>query len=260
VYYEDVKVKKGETVSGIGAEYGYNVADWRKIWDDPKNHALVKKRVKPEHLQIDDVLWVKIPWHTVTRIVTATANGASILVQRDGGAGKRMSWVQTVYQHNQPIGSTAPFCVDGCPADDDLPFYWTDAEIASPPTWVQNFAGDPKVELSKTFADSAGRGAPTAAMGTTKWRAIVSIAVVNEKRITVYGSLVWGFDLTPAGISTKVGPRAATHHEREGHLNLLRNGIGLWIIDFTVLGFPVHLALTNPFSFGAQGWTFRSPP
>jgi len=27
--------------------------------DDPKNAPLVKKRGKPEHLQIDDVVWVK---------------------------------------------------------------------------------------------------------------------------------------------------------------------------------------------------------
>jgi len=261
LYYEDVKVKKGETVSGIGKDYGYRVTEWRKIWDDPKNAALVRKRGKPEHLQVDDVLWVNIPWHTVTRRLTTDATGASFLVQRNGVAGKRMSWVQTVYRHNQPIGpNPSPFCVDACTPDDELPFYWTDAEIASAPQWVKDFSGDPKVELSKTFADRPSRGAPTAAMGTTKWRAIVSIAVVNEKRITVYDSWVWGFDLTSAGVSTKIGPRPASAHERQGHLNLLRTGIGAMIIDVTILGFHLDLTLMNPFSFGAQGWTFRTQP
>src|SRR6266852_3416284 len=83
MYHEDVKVKNGETVSGIGADFGYRITEWHKIWDDPKNAPLVKKRGKPEHLQIDDVVWVKIPWHTVTRRLTADANGASFLVQRN---------------------------------------------------------------------------------------------------------------------------------------------------------------------------------
>jgi hypothetical protein len=265
MYYEDVKVKKGETVSGIGADYGYKASEWHHIWGDPKNAALVRRRGKPEHLQIDDVLWVKIPWHTVSRQLTAAAGGANFLVQRNGQAGKRMSWVQTVYRDNQPIGpNLSKFCVDACTPDDDKPFYWTDAEISAPPQWVKDFSGDPKVQLSKTFADEASRGAPTAAMGTTKWRAIVSIAVVTEKRVTVYDSWVWGFDLTTANVSTKVGPRTATAHERSGHLQLLTAGLGAsWILDLaTKLGTTVDgkvLSLLG-FGFGAQGWTFRSPP
>ena len=144
MYHEDVKVKNGETVSGIGADFGYRITEWHKIWDDPKNAPLVKKRGKPEHLQIDDVVWVKIPWHTVTRRLTTDANGASFLVQRNGQPGKRINWVQTVYRGNQPIGpNSSPFCVDACTPDDDLPFYWTDAELASPPQWVKDFSGDP---------------------------------------------------------------------------------------------------------------------
>jgi hypothetical protein len=261
LYHEDVTVKPSETVSAIGADFGYKLSDWHQIWDDPKNHPLVRIRRRPEHLQVGDVLWVKIPWHTTTHALTTDATGASFLLQRNGGPGRRMSWVQTVYRHNQPIGPNPnPFCVDACTPDDDLPFYWTDAEIASPPVWVQGFSGDPSVNLSKTFADRPSRSAPTAAMGTTKWRAVTSIAVVTEKRVTVYDSWVWGFDLTPAGVSTKVGPRPATHHERAGHLKLLKDGLGAWIIDVTILGFHVHKNLVNPFSFGALGWTFRSPP
>src|SRR5258705_198536 len=55
MYHEDVKVKNGETVSGIGADFGYRITEWHKIWGDPKNAPLVKKHAKPEHLQIDQV-------------------------------------------------------------------------------------------------------------------------------------------------------------------------------------------------------------
>ena len=265
MYHEDVKVKNGETVSGIGADFGYRITEWHKIWDDPKNAPLVKKRGKPEHLQIDDVVWVKIPWHTVTRRLTTDANGASFLVQRNGQPGKRINWVQTVYRGNQPIGpNSSPFCVDACTPDDDLPFYWTNAEVASPPQWVKDFSGDPAVQLGKTFADRASRGAPAAGIGTTKWRAIVSIAVVNEKRVTVYDSWVWGFDLTSAGVATKVGPRCPTPHERQGHLQLLKGGLGTtWIFDLaTKFGFHVDGKVLSQLGFGfeAEGWTFRPAP
>jgi len=32
------------------------------------------------------------------------------------------------------------------------------------------------------------------------------------------------------------------------------------IIDVTILGFHLNMTLLNPFSFGAQGWTFRQHP
>ena len=232
MYHEDVKVKKGETVSGLAVAYGYAASDWQKIWNDPKNADLVKKRQKPEHLNVGDVLFVPIPWMTVSRTLLVEANGVGLTVRRDGGLGRQLSWVQTVYRHNQPIGpNPSPFCVDACTPDDNLPFYWTDAEIRKDPT------------RRKTFIDHPSRAAPSAALGTTKWRAIVSIAVVTEKRVTVYDSWVWGFDMTPANAITKIGPRQAAAGEVAGHLNLLRKGLG-----------------TAKDDFGKQGWTFRTPP
>jgi hypothetical protein len=230
VFYEDVKVQPRETVSGLAVDYGYRPDEWRKIWDDPKNRALVAKRGKPEGLGVGDVIFVPIPWTVATRTLVVEPRGVGFTVKRSGGKGKRLSWVQTVYQDNQPASGTAPFCVDGCPADDNLPFYWTDAELAADPT------------LRKTFIDHPSRPAPGAAAGTTRWRAIVSIAVVLDKRVTVYNSTVWGFDRKPDGTVTKIGPRDATVAETAGHLNLLRNGKG-----------------TGPATFGKQGWTFRSP-
>jgi hypothetical protein len=153
-------------------------------------------------------------------------------VERDGELGKQLSWVQTVYRHNQPIGPNPnAFCVDACTPDDDLPFYWTNAEVKK------------DASLRKKFRDHSSRNAPTVAMGTTKWRAVVSLAVITKKRVTIWNSLVWGWDMTPASVVTAVGPRVATSAEVHGHLHLLKKGAG-----------------TGPLTFDKAGWTFRPAP
>jgi hypothetical protein len=231
MFYEDVKVKRGETVSGLGVAYGYKASEWRKIWDHPRNlHVVARSRV-PERLQIGEMLYVPISWMVVTKTLTPKPDGAAIVLERDGELGKRLTWVQTVYQHNQPIGATQPFCVDGCPADDNLPFYWTDAEIAA------------DKNLRKRFSDYSHRPRPTAAMGTTRWRAVVSLAVVTDQRVSIWNSIVWGWNLPVIGPPSVVGPRPATGHEVQGHLNLLRKGLG-----------------TGPLTFGTGGWTFQLAP
>jgi hypothetical protein len=231
MFYEERQIKRGDTVSGLGMAYGYKPQDWGKIWENQKNSALVVRRGAPEQIQPGDQLQIPVPWHIVSKTVTRRDDGAAIVAERDGELGKQLTWVQTVYQHNQPVANTSPFCVDGCPADDDLPFYWTNNEIAAD----QN--------MRKKFSDHSSRRPPTAAQGTTKWRAIVSLAVVTDKRVTVWTSLVWGWDMTTDGTVTPIGPRAATGTEVAGHLNLLRNGSG-----------------TGPLTFARAGWTFRTAP
>lgn|GEM_PF-4455197 len=228
MFYEDYRVRRGDSISGIAKAYGYKALDWKKIWEDPGNSGLIDKRGTPENIQPGDQLNIPIPWRVVTKQLTGMSDGAQMVVERDGELGKQLTWVQTVYQHNQPAPSTQPYCVDGCPADDDLPFYWTNSEIASDPT------------LRKRFIDRSRRPPPSAAQGTTKWRAVVSLAVVTEKRVTVWNSLVWGWNMETDGTVTTIGPRAATLTELDGHLNLLRKGIG-----------------TGPLTFGKAGWTFR---
>ena len=153
-------------------------------------------------------------------------------LERNGGRGARLSWVQTVFRHNQPLGPNPDrFCVDGCTPDDDLPFYWTDAEVA----------GNPK--LRRTFRDSPSRNPPSAAAGTTRWRAIVSACTVTKKRVTVFGSKAWGFNMDPSGTVRQIGPRNAVGEELVGHLRLLRKGVG-----------------TSGKAFSEQGWTFREAP
>jgi hypothetical protein len=229
MFYEDVRVQKGETASGLAAAYAHKASDWGKVWNDPKNASLLARRKIPEHLQIGDILQIPIPWKVVTKTLTKQPRGGKLEATRDGELGTRVTWVQTVYQHNQPVPATTPFCVDGCPADDNLPYYWTDAEIAADSS------------LRKRFTDYSQRSAPSAAMGTTKWRAVLSLAVVTGNRVTVWNSLVWGWNMTPANVITLVGPRAAAPDEVAGHLNLLRRGVG-----------------TGPVTFGKAGWTFRS--
>lgn len=231
MFYEDYKIKRGDTLWDLAVAYGYQGKDWKKIWDDPKNSGLVVKRKKPELIQPGDELMIPIPWTAVSTSLTLKSDGAEMIVERDGELGKQLSFVQTVYRHNQPIGPNPnPFCVDACTPDDDLPFYWTAPEIQADPN------------RRKRFYDYSSRNAPTAAQGTTKWRAIVSIAVVTEKRVTIWDSQVWGWDMTPAQAMSMIGPRDATGFEVSGHLHLLRTGVG-----------------TGPIDFGRAGWTFRTP-
>jgi hypothetical protein len=230
-FLEDYEVKRGDTLWDLSAAYGYKGQDWKKVWNDPSNAALAGRRGAPERIQPGDKLSIPIPWTVITWTLTAETDGGSMIAERDGELGKQLSWVQTVYQHNQPVPHTTPFCVDGCPADDDLPFYWTNDEIKADPT------------LRKRFSDHSARGAPTAAQGTTRWRAVLSLAVVTKLRVTIWNSLVWGWDMTPANDVSIVGPRNATAVEVTGHLNLLRRGVG-----------------TGPLTFGKQGWTFRTAP
>lgn len=228
MFYEDVKVLKGETVSGIAKAYGYKVTDWEKIWTDPRNAGISTRRHRPEKLQIGDIVQVKIPWCITTKTLTKQPRGAYMVAERDGELGERLTWVQTVYQHNQPVTGTTPFCVDGCPADDNLPFYWTNAEKGAQP------------KLRKRFEDYSQRNPPSIAKGTTAWRAVLSLAVVTGKRVTIWNSLVWGWDMTPANIISTVGPRNATANEVAGHLSLLKRGKG-----------------TGPLTFSKSGWSFR---
>jgi hypothetical protein len=55
MYHEDVRLKYGETVSGLATEYAYKAADWKKIWLDTHNAGLVSKRKDPAKVQPSDL-------------------------------------------------------------------------------------------------------------------------------------------------------------------------------------------------------------
>lgn len=229
MFYEDVVLKEGDTVDTLAVAYGHN--GWPAVWNDRHNASLVARRGRPEQLQAGDTLMVPIPWRVTTKTLVPEFNGAGLTLERDGGPGSRVVWAQTVYPHNQPAPGVFLFCVDACTPDDDLPFYWTEDDLKN-----DRFR-------RKRFSDRPYRDPPSTALGTTRWRAIVSMAVVTGQRVTVFGLLVWGFDLTPSGDVTTVGPRAATALEGLAHLGVLHLGKG-----------------TGPFPFALGGWTFRLPP
>jgi hypothetical protein len=231
MYLEEVLVRKGQTVAELAEAYGHKRTDVAAIWNDASNSDLAKKG-DPARLAVGDVLRIPIPWKVTKSVLTVEARGVGMEVARDGARGRRLSWVQTVYRDNQPVGPNPnAFCVDACTPDDDLPFYFTDAEVKAHPAFRAH------------FADHPARNPPTAAMGTTRWRAVVSIAVVTGRRVTVFDSTAWGFNLDVVGNVRAVGPRSANGTEVNGHLSLLGRGIG-----------------TSGVTFAKQGWTFRSPP
>jgi hypothetical protein len=232
MYLEDVTVGAGQTLLKLVEAYGHKATEAATIWGLPENSALAA-RGAPATLTAGDVVQIPIPWKMKKPlIITPEARGVGFDVSRTGRRGRRLSWVQTVYRHNQPIGpNPRAFCVDACTPDDNLPFYFTSAEIAA------------DASLRKKFSDHPSRNPPTAVAGTTRWRAIVSIAVVTDKRVTVLEPTVWGFNMTPANAITTVGPRDATAGEVLGHLSMLANGVG-----------------TSGTKFKHDGWTFRSPP
>lgn len=230
MFHEDVTIGAGETVASLASDYGHKAADAATIWANPWNAAVARLRGVVGNAKVGDRIWIPIPWKVTAKVLTVEARGVGFEVTRDGEPGTRVSWVQTVYQGNQPAAGTTVSCVDACPADDADPFYWTAAELTATPA------------LRNKFVDHPARNAPVGAMKTTNWRAIVSLAVVTGKRVKVFKSLVWGFDRPKVGLPVKVGPRAATGVEVTGHLTLLRTGKGTLVGDFK-----------------SQGWTFVSP-
>jgi hypothetical protein len=229
MFYEDVIVLPGETVYGLSEAYGHKGTEWRKIWDDPRNAGVKGMRKVPEKLGIGDILWVEIPWAVTEWTLIAQPDGATMRALRDGEPGTRITWVQTVYQSNQPVTGTTAHCVDGCPADDPLPFYYTKDELKEQPKRRNEF-----------FDYSHRRNPPARALGPTRWRAVLSVAVVTGQRVSLWDSQVWGWDMSPTKEITILGPRDATKQEVDGHINLLRTGKG-----------------TGPVDFGRAGWSFR---
>ncbi|XZF16255.1 hypothetical protein ACTHGU_08960 [Chitinophagaceae bacterium MMS25-I14] len=234
--YENIKLKPHETLSQVAGYYGYNSWEWRKIWDDPKNAALKLKRGQATKLITGDELYLPIPWTITSKLMAGTGNLFSIDVKRNGNKGKNLKWVQTVFEDNQPInpaytygGAFTNFCVDA--PDDDEPFYYTAAEMATRPGY------------RTAFHDRPGRHAPLSR--ATAWRAVLSIGITSGKRVSVYDSIVWGVDFGTNGTNRMYHPRKATEYEIKGHLNLLKSGKGISGNTFTSLGWTFREALKS---------------
>ena len=245
MYYEDVEIQQGETLLDLTVAYGHEAAYRTTIWQDPRNSELRAARDRPERMEPGDRLYMPIPWKIMSASLSYNEGHTWVILEahRSGNRGTRLRWVQTVDRGNQPYGEPpygAPRRVvdPSSPPTDDQPFYYTQADLDVYP--------DGRFE----FSDSPVRRPPNPAMGMSKWRALLSVAVVTGKRVTVVDTRHWGFDQYPSGNVRGVPARLATLLEVREHLDILRNGFGLG---------PGNRPGTMAY-FRDLGWTFRTPP
>jgi hypothetical protein len=227
LFYEDVKIKTGETLIGLAAEYGFDPNDWREIWNDAKNAALRGKRGLSTDLQSGDVVYMPIKWRILRKTLVPSGTTFFMSAKRNGKEGGRLDWVQTVYGHNQPkYGKEKKFpqfSVDE-PTWDNTPFYATQKMF------------DTDTIRRNVIRDTPNRHTPTPEMGTTTWRAVTSLCVVTNKRVSIWDTYVWGINFQPNGVNVPYPIRPATQDEINGHLNLLRKKIGSAKKPFSELG------------------------
>ena len=230
LFYEDVKIKQGETIVGLAAEYGFDPDDWREIWNDPKNTKLKTTRKLSTKIKAGDILYIPIKWRIKTKQLQPQKSGVDtfrMTAERTGKEGLRLDWVQTVYGHNQAnFMESKPFpqfSVDE-PTWDNTPFYATQEHF------------DTNVLKRTQTRDTPARNPPTAKQGTTTWRAVTSLCVVTGKRVSIWDTYVWGIDFQPNGINKAYPIRPAAQNEIEGHLNLLRRKMGTANVPFKELG------------------------
>lgn len=240
LFYEDVKLRCGETLIGLAAEYGFDPDDWLEIWNDPKNAALKAKRKLSSNVREGDTIFFPIKWRiTSQKKLIPFGNRFLMKADRSGKEGARVDWVQTVFAHNQPNFPEKPFpdfSVD-IPTEDDLPFYWTQENYDH---LTKNAAGNVIRIFRKSITDIPNRPAPTVAQGTTTWRAVTSLCLNTHKRISIWNTFVWGVNFNPDGTNTAYEIRNATQEEINGHMNLLRRKTG-----------------KSKRTFTNMGWTFR---
>ncbi|MEO6834210.1 MAG: hypothetical protein ABI169_18525 [Chitinophagaceae bacterium] len=225
--FDDVFLKPGISLSRIAKSYGYADWQWRKIWDDPRNATLVAKRKKPEKLLAGDKIYVPIPWRITSSTMAEIPHQKGhfeIRAKRSGKLGENVKWLQTVFGDNQPQFPPSSYSVD-LPTDDNDPFYWTAAEEKAHPDYLTE------------FYDAPFRNPPKDR--TTTWRAVLSIGVITEKRVSILDAIVWGVNFKKDGTNSFYKPRPATDLEISGHILLLKNGKG------------------KTSTFKAAGWTFR---
>lgn len=230
LFYEDVKIKQGETIVGLAAEYGFDPDDWREIWDDPKNAALKASRKLSTSIQAGDTLYVPIKWRIKSKSLRPrrlTVDTFMLFAERSGKEGLRLDWVQTVYGHNQAkFMNSKPFpafSVDE-PTWDNTPFYATQNDF------------DKKILKRTQTRDTPWRYPPSLELGTTTWRAVTSLCVITGKRVSIWDTFVWGIDFQPNGVNKAYPIRPASQYEIDGHLNLLRKKSGSANVPFSELG------------------------
>ena len=237
-YYEDVVIKAGDSGQTLALEYGYNNSNWKDAWYSCKNNdrSTVKKLTtapKP-----GDKVCIKIPWTIIDRKLKRLNDEKypkfQFIMKRSGEPGKRLRWVQTVYQMNWLAPHSTRFSVDPVVPDDDKPFYRSDFDLAH-----SKIEAEQRVQIE----DQPARVAQS--NKTVGMRLLASLAIVTDKRVTLLYTTYYGFDLTPANKLIGYDPRHATTEEIIGHLHLLRHG---------------KTATKRLGTFSKAGWTFRRAP
>jgi hypothetical protein len=153
--------------------------------------------------------------------LTATAKGLDVSADAEGLVSSPdfpdgFRWLQTVTTNDPsdtPVGAPllpVPITyVDPRPNDDTKPFYWTDAEEAA--------------NLGH-FHDAPGR--PAHPTGTITWAAILSLGGVNNKEVTRFASVGYGFSLDSKGTVTVSGPQSPS--DVANHIGTLATGFPGW--------------------------------
>jgi hypothetical protein len=258
-----------------------NVKVHDNIWKTRFNANLRLKYKTPKEIQPGDKVFVPIPPISHYRFNFGTVKSkdpigkkswpshgwVEIQVDRYGNtnesdfsqplgttAKSRLRWVQTVYQGNQPMDGTPANCVDPCPANDEDPFFYVTKDYKPFETtdngteMPRPFCGSEgiyedcyKGHASFAFRDRPRRKWPAKSMGVTKWRAVLSLVAVTNRRVTLVWTGKWGFDISPEGQITPLELSKVSETELAAHLRLLRNGQGK----------DQHK------SFSKQGWEFR---
>ncbi len=119
-------------------------------------------------------------------------------------------WTQTI-STNVPLGGTTSPYVDPRPNDDTKPFYWTDAEVMRYPS---------------TFIDHPSRRAP--ASGTTTWQAVLSLNGVNNRTVSRFDSLSYGFSIDSSGTVTPLYPTCPNGESIQNHQITLASEFSGW--------------------------------
>lgn len=239
-YYEDVKLKTGDSLQTLALEYGYDSTNWKDAWYGCKNNNLIPVKKLPTPPKAGDTVFIKIPLRITKCYMkprqSETYPAFQFNMFRSGTPGKRLRWVQTVDQMNWLAAHSTRLSVDPVVPDDDKPFYRSDL-------YYKNSLN--KDEDLIRFTDVPTRLAPTKKGDIVGMRLVVSLAIVTNKRVTILYTTYYGFDLSSENKLTQYGPRHATTKEILDHLHLLRHG---------------KTATKRLGTFSKAGWTFRRAP
>ena len=105
--YEKIEIKSGNTLSQVANDYGYNLWDWKRIWEHHGNSNLKRERTKPENLKAGDIIVVPLPWKIISKKLTPHTKGHggmtfAIRTRRNGVKGEKTEGVSAHLKRTLP--------------------------------------------------------------------------------------------------------------------------------------------------------------